>query len=209
MKNFKKIHAYTILTATTFLLLAANLHQNWLTFIDTVIYENVTAIHSPFLINFFSLITTFFSTAGVILLTLILMIFFYVKKRWMDYLFVLLAVSSSFVIESLLKLAFGKSRPLISLVEEPTFSFPSGHSTLSMVFFSLVIILFTDYFKTKLQKTVFVALNIISVFLIGFSRIFLQVHWFTDVIGGYLIGIFVVLSLFIIIKNKHFALINK
>ncbi len=86
------------------------------------------------------------------------------------------------------KYAFARERPLDTLYQETLFSFPSGHATIAVAFFGFVLYTFfqeTPNFRSKLNLF-FIALAI--VFLIGFSRIYLGVHYISDVLAGYLAG---------------------
>ena|SRR3989344_3572755 len=86
---------------------------------------------------------------------------------------------SAGVISYILKVIIDRPRPLISLLEKSMSSFPSGHAT---VIFTIFIILFYNLNKYK-YLWLFLAV------LTGFSRIYLGVHYFTDVIGGFIIGL--------------------
>ncbi len=86
------------------------------------------------------------------------------------------------------KYAFARERPSSGLIHEALYSFPSGHSTIAVAFYGFVIYTFireTPTFSRQL-KLFFIALIIII--LIGMSRIYLGVHYVSDVWAGYLVG---------------------
>ena len=83
-----------------------------------------------------------------------------------------------------------RPRPPNSLIEVSHYSFPSGHATLSIIFFAFFIYAFQDEIKSRIIRSVFRISNITLILLIGFSRIFLNVHWATDVLAGYFLGLF-------------------
>jgi len=60
---------------------------------------------------------------------------------------------------------------------------------ISMIFFSLLIYLFKDDIKNKVLQNCFIVVNVVLIILIGFSRMYLNVHWFSDVIGGFALGL--------------------
>src|SRR3989344_385768 len=82
-----------------------------------------------------------------------------------------------------------RARPENALIETSTYSFPSGHATLAIVFFSLLIYLFGKNIKNTFIRWSFIAGNIFLILLIGYTRIYLNAHWFTDVIAGFALGL--------------------
>ena len=87
-----------------------------------------------------------------------------------------------------LKLAFGKSRPQLwdSLISEETYSYPSGHALGSMVLYGFIANLLADLYPQYFNLIYIVATILIAA--IGLSRLYLGVHWPTDVIAGYGVG---------------------
>ena len=107
-------------------------------------------------------------------------IWLYLKNKKRESIFFALTMAISPLISNTLKNIIREPRPNINpLVMEKSFSFPSGHALNSMVFYLLLI-----YFLEIRNK--YLAWGIIL--LIGISRIYLRVHYPTDVLGGYLIG---------------------
>jgi len=89
-----------------------------------------------------------------------------------------------------LKLLFQRERPLIPLLEPARgLSFPSGHTFMSVCFYGLImIIIWKEEKYHPVAKWVLLILAILVVIMIGFSRIYLRVHYFTDVVAGFCIG---------------------
>ena len=88
------------------------------------------------------------------------------------------------------------------------FSFPSGHALISVVFYGLFIHMIWHEIKTKWLRNVLIVLLSIIILLIAFSRIYLRVHYASDVIAGIAVGfIWLVLSLNIIqrIEKRYVA----
>jgi undecaprenyl-diphosphatase len=108
------------------------------------------------------------------------------------------------------KYAFARERPLDALYQETLFSFPSGHATIAVAFFGFVLYTFfqeTPNFRSKLNLF-FIALVI--VFLIGFSRIYLGVHYISDVLAGYLVGaMWMVIGMAVSEYQRSRALVKK
>ncbi|UOK59735.1 phosphatase PAP2 family protein [Bacillus sp. OVS6] len=84
---------------------------------------------------------------------------------------------------------FKRDRPTFNpLITESGYSFPSGHSMVSFSFLGILAYLLTLMVKKKSLKVLIMALFFFIVFLIGFSRIYLGVHYPSDVIAGFAAG---------------------
>ena len=87
------------------------------------------------------------------------------------------------------KNVYRRERPLFNLIEKPSdFSFPSGHTMCSVAFYGFVIYLVSKYIKNKVLRCFLYFLLVLIMLIIGFSRIYLNVHFTTDVIGGAILG---------------------
>lgn len=133
---------------------------------------------------------TFLASRNFLLAAYSALILFYLyqkqKRRSLE---VLLIGLIGFLINYLMKLFFHRPRPANPLVDPLTsFSFPSGHATSAFVFYGLLAYL---VWQTKLSRPIkwlLSALLIALALLIGFSRVYLRVHYPSDVIGGFFIG---------------------
>jgi undecaprenyl-diphosphatase len=99
-----------------------------------------------------------------------------------------------------IKMIVQRVRPADALIPLNDYSFPSGHATVSIVVCLLIWYVLQPNIKTRYGKILFLLLMIAATLLIGTSRIVLHVHWFTDVIGGFLLG-FVILATNILIQK--------
>jgi membrane-associated phospholipid phosphatase len=101
-----------------------------------------------------------------------------------------------------LKLAFGKLRPQLwtQLISETSSSFPSGHSLGSLVIYGFLAYLLATEFRRFALVINGVACALILA--IGFSRLYLGVHWLTDVIAGYLVGFLWLITCILILKHN-------
>ena len=98
------------------------------------------------------------------------------------------SVGSGELLTLLGKLMFHRPRPDGSLIDPAGFSFPSGHASISIAFYGFVIYLamrFVRLWRTRLNLLI---LGVLMAFLIGFSRLYLGVHYLSDVVAGYLVG---------------------
>ncbi len=148
----------------------------------------VNHVRNSSLTPIFKTITFFASTVGIVLLALLS--FFFIKgKREKKYF--LGNLLGSVGISQILKHLLARPRPFViyRLVEETGYSFPSGHSMVGISFYSYFIYLVWKQKWSKGKKvaaTIFLSLFILS---IGFSRIYLGVHFMTDVLGGFALGL--------------------
>ena len=145
-------------------------------------------------------VLTYLGSAYPFILIIILSLF--VKnKKYCKYLSINLILIS--IINVIMKSLFSRPRPLdISLVEEVGYSFPSGHTLTSMAFYGLLIYFVT---KSNLSKRLKIILNTILsllILIVGLSRIYLGVHYFTDVIGGFLLAIIYLIIFISVLENK-------
>ena len=103
----------------------------------------------------------------------------------------------------MLKRILRRPRPTeFRIVEETGYSFPSGHSITSMVFYGYLVYLTYKYINNKKIKIPLIIFLILLIPTIGLSRIYLGVHYASDVLCGFLLGI-IYLILFISISKKY------
>jgi len=159
----------------------------------------VSDIHTD-VMQFFTFLGThiFLIPANLILIAY----FLFVKKhRWYSIKIPVVAISSLILLFSL-KYLFRRSRPLTPLLEHARgYSFPSGHALISFTFYGLLIYLAWLNIKNIWFKWFCVVGLTILVFIIGLSRVYLRVHYASDVLAGYCVG-FMWLSISIWILNR-------
>lgn len=188
-----------------FLYITVNvLHENTVVF-DDYIYSMVSKIISEKLTPIMIFITFFASSNFLTAIAVLLVPFLFLKnERYSFYAAVLIVnlVVTSLLNEGL-KLLISRSRPnILRLIEVSGLSFPSGHAMSSMCFYGFLIYLCCKNLKTKI-KYLIICLLIILIFLIGFSRIYLGVHYASDVMGGFSIGLFLVGILSLVVEMKY------
>lgn len=137
------------------------------------------------------------------LIGLSLLLFFLFKNKKIS-LMIILNLSFSFLTNSLLKIIVQRKRPIENiLISETGYSFPSGHSMVSMAFYGFLIYLILHKVKNKFLKYMITIILLLLILLIGISRIYLGVHYASDVIGGFLVGM-IFLILYIKSLKKYF-----
>lgn len=115
--------------------------------------------------------------------------FFIRKNKWHLIVSVIIAVSNLAMMRGL-KYFFNRPRPLIPLLKEvPGLSFPSGHAYMGVIFYGLLIYFVYNDVRNKYLKWIFIFLLAILAFLVGFSRVYLRVHYASDVLAGFCFGV--------------------
>ncbi len=135
-------------------------------------------------------ITALGSTAVLVLLTALVILFLLLAGKWQIALFVLVSVGGGQIVSSLLKLGIDRPRPeLVShLMTESSLSFPSGHAMMSAVTYLTLGSLLARIVPQRRLKVFFIGVAVLLTFLVGTSRVFLGVHWPSDVLGGWCAG---------------------
>lgn len=163
---------------------------------------NLFKYKSDILTSIMKIITFLGSALSIILLTVLLII---VVKGKRNKILILINVIVTTLLNQLLKNVFQRGRPIDSIIEESGYSFPSGHSMVSMAFYGFLIYL---VYKSNIKyKGLIVGLLSVLIVLIGISRIYLGVHYPTDVIGGFTLSLSYLL-LFIDITKPNFTYVN-
>ncbi|WP_445491096.1 phosphatase PAP2 family protein [Niallia sp. 03133] len=112
------------------------------------------------------------------------------RKKWSLAIFLLCASGLGGLLNKGLKWFFKRERPdILPLVVEQSYSFPSGHSMGAILFYGSLAFIIIHLIKSAGIKLITVILMAIFILSIGISRIYLGVHYPTDVLGGYSIGI--------------------
>ena len=154
---------------------------------DSFIYKIVTFNKTDFISGFYKFITNFASGIMVGIISLVFLIIFK-NKRYGGLIF--LNVFNIFVLNFLLKLLFMRDRPYeLMIIDEVGYSFPSGHAMAALGFYGFIIYLLWHFNLTKSAKIIFSVLLGVLIILIGVSRIYLGVHYASDVLAGYMVSL--------------------
>ncbi len=199
-KNFKWLVLFIALIG--FLALAEDVFNKEIMNGDIIGYKIIsTFLISDFATPIAKFITNFGGAIFLITLTVILFILIKNKKIGLSIFSNLVIIT---VLNQLLKRILQRPRPTeFRIIEETGYSFPSGHSMVSMAFYGYLIYLIYKYVENKYVKWISIVLLSILICTIGVSRIYLGVHYTSDVLGGFLVSISY-LILFISTVNKFF-----
>lgn len=133
--------------------------------------------------------------------------FLFIKKhRWYSISVPVVALSS-LLLMFFLKMIFHRDRPLSPLLQAAQgYSFPSGHATMSITFYGLIIFLVWQNVKSVLLKWTLTILLVLLIIFIGTSRVYLRVHYASDVLAGFCIGLmWLFLSLWILKRIETYS----
>lgn len=173
--------------------------------LDILVQHYFSTNRTESLTQFFYLLTILFDlTVSFILICLCVAVLIYLVRNLRYAIFFLATLFSGAVAVYLLKMLFNVSRPADAVFTTFGQSFPSYHASLSAIFFILLMYIFDDYWS-GISKKVFNFLCILSIFTIAFSRIYLGVHWFSDVFFGVMIGCLISYIAILVFKNVRMA----
>ena len=199
IKNFKWIILFICLIG--FLALAEDVFHQEIMKGDIIGYKIIsTFLISDFTTPIAKFITNFGGAIFLIILTITLFILIKNKKIGLSIILNLIVITG---LNQILKYILQRPRPTeYRLIEETGFSFPSGHSMVSMAFYGYLIYLIYKYVKNKDLKWISIVLLSILICSIGISRIYLGVHYTSDVLGGFLISLSY-LIVYTLIVNRY------
>ena len=145
---------------------------------------------TPALTTFFLIVTVLGSIEAIALVSLVGAVVFGVRRRWLLFGTWLIAAGGGVVLILLLKALFARPRPYFEqpLLLETYYSFPSGHAMEAVVLYGMLAYFAVLALRTWRARAAVVFGTSLLVLLISFSRIYLGVHYFSDVVAGFAAG---------------------
>jgi len=171
-------------------LLLTVVNRGSLTGVDQRILNLIPSVRTNDETIFFSIVTVLANVQSIVLLTVATVIVSWWKhQRPLAVLFAA-AVAAEEAIAFLVKHVVARTRPesVLSLIEEDSYSFPSGHAVRATVVFGLLAYLIYKTYRSTPARILTIGLYILTVFLVALSRVYLGVHYPTDAWGGILLG---------------------
>ncbi|TDM15412.1 phosphatase PAP2 family protein [Macrococcus bovicus] len=160
--------------------------------IDNEVYEFIYSSESFITTSIMLGYTTIGEVWSMILLSLLVVCYLMLKRMKIEALFFALAMMLSGALNPILKNIFDRERPtLLRLIDITGFSFPSGHAMGSATFFGSIAFLVSR--SESQYKPYIIGLAVFTVLMISSSRVYLGVHYPTDVIAGMLGGVICIL----------------
>lgn len=159
--------------------------------IDIFIQNYFSATRTSSVTEFMYILTNFFDLSlHSVLITLCTAVLVYLVKNIRYALFFLFSILLGSIAVYFLKSYFDVARPAGGVMYVLGQSFPSYHATISTIYFILLMYIFDDYLS-PLGRVIFNTLSVAVILVVAFSRIYLGVHWFSDVFFGIALGIFI------------------
>lgn len=189
-------------TAAFSLLLADVTGDYRLEAVDIAVFKAVHALQCPFFTGFFKIMTNMVNP--IVLLIISMAMIHTLRQR--QY---LVALFANLALAVLLNLAakdwIMRARPPLEqrLIHETGYSFPSGHAMLAATFYGFIIFLIRKTKKSRRYKITGTVICLALIFLIALSRIYMGVHYATDVAGGFLAGM-IYLIIYTSVAKRYF-----
>jgi len=202
MKSEKSLIITEIIFLAIFILIILQINtNNQLTNFELSINQNMQNIHNNFLIKTSEIIGFIFDVKSLTFLTLIISFLIWKKDSKKDALFLFLTMLLAGSLVYIFKEIIQRARPLNQLITETGFSFPSGHATISIVFFGALIYLLFKRNNSLKIKVYSILISVIIIKIICFSRLYLNLHWLTDILGGLILGLIILIFSILVFRN--------
>ncbi len=160
--------------------------------LDTSVLQYLFSIRSSALAQILISVSNLGDTVTVIFLAIVLAFIFYIYKRRAEMAGLMTAVIGTASVTYVLKHLIQRTRPdaLYQAYAETGYSFPSGHASASGALYGFLAFLAWRNLKPGINRTALATLAIAFALLISFSRLYLGVHYLSDVVAGFVVGIF-------------------
>jgi len=145
----------------------------------------------------FALDATVLGAASVLIAVIL-----FIKRRGRYGVLLLGAMAGDVLLVQMCKTVMASPRPLNEILAETGYSFPSGHVTGSVVFFGVLTYFAWTHWSSAQVKVSTAGLYVAMVAIAGFDRIYLNVHWLSDIMGAVFLGVFWLLFSILVFKNQ-------
>lgn len=210
MKISKKLIITNVLLVLFFVFWTINITQKTtlITNFDNFFIDQIYH-HNNFSLNIFRPITNLGDTLPTILIAAAFFVLLIIKKYYYAAIFLVLNKVVVALLNSLIKNIIERPRPShYHYVYAGSFSFPSGHSASSFALYISLLIIAWFIFKNIKFKLLISILTISIVILVGYSRIFLGVHYPSDVLGGYTLAAIILTFNSLLFGAKNFSILQ-
>ncbi|MFA6340684.1 MAG: phosphatase PAP2 family protein [Candidatus Paceibacterota bacterium] len=205
--NLKRNFSILLVLIICFLLITLGIASNnhLIAIFDQAIASFVEGMRTPFLNDLMIFVTKIGDTYEIFAIFVILSIFLLAKRKKYRFYVFAIATSLGIVLPETIKFLMERIRPIGSLIMETNYSFPSGHATISTIYLLSLVLLMIPLLKNSAFRILSLTATIIIFPLIALSRIYLSVHFASDVLAGIFLGLICYLLSFTLVFHKHIA----
>lgn len=174
--------------------------------IDAVIQSSIRGNLPTIATEFWSSITIIGNTVIILGISLLLAVFLYYHKKWkMEAYFILTSFVMMGIASTALKYVYQRPRPSIEwLITTIGYSFPSWHTASTMMISGAVVIILHQRMKKSVAKLLLQVSLLVLAILVAISRIYLGVHYPTDIVGGWLLAFALLEGMYPFYDQKRF-----
>jgi undecaprenyl-diphosphatase len=158
--------------------------------VDANVNSWAVTIQSNSLTQITKIIHYGFGTTALVVITLSIAVYLFCRRHRNDALLLVGVMLGDLIIVPIVKWSIHSPRPVNGIIQETGFSFPSGHAMNTVVLLGLLTYFIWQHFKSRNVKVLSGIFFVLISLVVGFSRIYLNVHWLSDVLGAYSLGIF-------------------
>lgn len=166
------------------------IEKEYILVIDRWISIHINDVKTPMLNDLMIILTNLDGGVGILAFSIFCMLFLSYKKWYSDLWFYLLSVGGSAMAFTSIKLIVQRVRPGSDLLHLASYSFPSGHATMATAVALAVYFIFAKRVHLANLRMLLLIVCVVWIFIISFSRVYLDVHWLSDVIAGFGLGLF-------------------
>jgi undecaprenyl-diphosphatase len=135
--------------------------------------------------------------------SLLVAVYLFHKKSKDEALLLIGAMAANVALVEIIKIMVHFPRPLNGILTIQGFSFPSGHVVSTVILFGLLTYFAWNHWKSSIPRILWCLFSVVIAIVVGLDRIYLNVHWFSDVLGAYSLGMF--LLTFSIVISQYLA----
>ncbi|HEY9190266.1 MAG TPA: phosphatase PAP2 family protein [Sulfurovum sp.] len=179
------------------------IEKEYVVVIDRWISMHINAVQTPLFNTVMLALTNFNGTIGISVFSAGMVLWFLSKKWYEELWFYLVSVVGANAAFVTVKMIVQRLRPDSELLSLSTYSFPSGHATMATAMAMAVYFIFSQRVHRVSVRVCLLALCISWIVLISFSRVYLDVHWLSDVIAGIGLGLFWVSFVVLVKRFMH------
>ena len=157
-------------------------------YMDFRIQRFVEGIITPQITRFMVDITNLGGVYFTVIIIGAVALYFIYRRYWWELFTLFLVAGVGVMLLIILKLSFHRPRPAPQIVAAHGYSFPSGHAFLAIIVYGFLIYMAWRLIRGEVLRFIIFSMSFIMIILVGISRVYLNVQWLTDVLGGYAVG---------------------